>query len=348
MKIQRRVTSQEVAKLAGVSQPTVSRTFTPGGNVSEKVRKKVLAAAKKLGYKPNAIARSLITQRSNMIGVIMGDIANPFYPEVLRILTNKLQDEGLRLMLFTVPHEQSVDDILPQVMEYQVDGVIITSAKISSDAVEDCVKQGKPVVLFNRYARDTLANAVCCDNVEGGRVIANFLADAGHQRIAMVTGDPDTSTAQDRERGFMSRLEERGFQHVAHRCGYFTYEGGAEAARNLLAVESPPDAVFCCNDIMAVGFMDTARNEFGLKVPDDISVIGFDDVSLAAWPSFSLTTAKQRINRMTDETITILKNHIEDPEMAPVMRLVPGILMLRNSCRLPDRLDGYAWEIRKE
>jgi DNA-binding LacI/PurR family transcriptional regulator len=344
--MRKKSTSLDVARLADVSQSAVSRTFTPGSHISEKMRKKVMAAANQLGYKPNAIARSLITRRSNMIGVIMGDITNPFYPEVLRALTDKLQAEGLRLILFTVAQDQSVDDLLPKVMEYQLDGLIITSAKISSEGVEESIKQGMPVVLFNRYVRGSLANAVCCDNAEGGRIIANLLIDAGHRYPAIVTGSADTSTGLDRERGFCSRLEERGLAEPMKVCGHFSYEGGVEAARSLLNAAQRPDAVFCANDIMAIGFIDTARNEFGLKLPEDISVVGFDDISLAAWPSFGLTTARQRIHSMIDATLEILSQRIADPNLPPEIRLIPGILRLRTSCRLPEKLDGYGWEVR--
>lgn len=342
----KKATSLDVAKLAGVSQSAVSRTFTAGSQVSEKMRQKVLAAAEQLGYKPNAIARSLITRRSQMIGVVMGDITNPFYPEVLRALTDKLQSAGLRLMLFTVAQDQVVDDLLPRVMEYQLDGLIITSATISSEGIEECLKQRMPVVLFNRYVRGSRANAVCCDNVEGGRIIANLMLDAGLERLAIVTGSSDTSTSLDRESGFCSRVEERMLTPPLRVEGDFSYEGGVAAARALLAdAAQRPDGVFCANDIMAIGFMETARNEFGLRLPEDLSVVGFDDISAASWPSFVLTTARQRIHAMLDATLEILNQGIDNPDNPPVVQLVPGILMLRSSCRLPTKVDGYGWEV---
>ena len=162
----------------------------------------------------------------------------------------------------------------------------------------------------------------------------------------MVTGAADTSTGLDRERGFCSRLEERGLPEPVKICGHFSYEGGVEAARLLLNAEQRPDAVFCANDIMAIGFVDTARNEFGLNLPEDISVVGFDDISLASWLSFGLTTARQRIHSMIDATLEILNERIADPNLPPEIRLVPGILRMRTSCRLPEKVDGYGWEVR--
>lgn len=341
----KRVTSVDVARLAGVSQSAVSRAFSAGSSVSKRTRDKVLAAARELGYKPNALARSLITRRSNMIGVVMGEITNPFYPEVLKALTEKLQAQGLRLMLFSIPEGQDVDDVLPQVLEYRVDGLVITSASLSSAMARECAQLGTPVVLFNRNVRDRAANAVCCDNVEGGRLVANLLLDGGARRPAMITGRPDTSTSADREKGYCGRLEERGVGAPARECGHFTYQGGYAAALRLLAATPRPDAIFCANDIMALGALDASRVELGLRVPEEVSIIGFDDISPAAWPSHNLTTVRQRINKMIDTTVDMLSARIGRPDLPGETSLVPGTLMVRGTCRLPDDPGVYGWPV---
>ena len=330
-----RVTSVDVARAAGVSQSAVSRAFTPGASVSHKTRDKIFAAARELGYQPNAIARSLITQRSGFVAVAMTEIRNPFYPLVLETFTQKFQEYGRRVLLYTTPPGHDIDEALPQVLEYQVEGIVITSATLSSEMADECARLGTPVVLFNRYVPGAHASSVCCDNVEGGRLVANLLLDAGHRRLAVIEGPENTSTNRDRVRGFTARLEERGVSGVLHERGYYTHEGGYAAAKRLLDRDDPPDALFCINDVMALGALDVARRELNIKVPDEVSIIGFDDIIAAAWPSYDLTTIRTPVRRMVETAVEILMARIDNPALEPEMRLLPGRLVARSSARLP-------------
>lgn len=329
----KRVTSFDVARMVGVSQSTVSRTFGSGANVSEKTRKKIVAAAKELGYKPDAIARSLSTQKTNIVGIVMAQITSPFYPYVLEMFTKRLQDIGRQALLFTTAPGQEVDDILPHVLQYRVDGLIITSSLVSSEMVEECAQSGTPVVLFNRYALGTQTSAICCDNVEGGRAIANLLLDAGHQRLAYIAGLENTSTNIDREKGFSDRLNERGYTQLLREKGQYNYKSGFEAAKRLLKNTNPPDAIFCANDIMALGALDAARFEVGLKVPEDVSIIGFDDIPSASWDAYALTTIRQPVDKMVDATLDLLLQRIESPDAEPTLKLISGQLIKRQSVR---------------
>ena len=330
-------TSQDVACEAGVSRSAVSRTFTKGASVSEHTRQRVLAAARKLGYSPNAIARSLITQRSNMIGLVMADIANPFYAKVLESFSEKLQGAGQHVLLFSIAKAHDIDQALPALLQYQVDGVIITSAELPSAMAETCANAGKPVILFNCCVCDTTTSAVCTDNTAAGREVANLLLDAGHRSCAFIAGSANTPTSNDRQRGFLDRLTERSAPPLVDRGGD-TYEGGYAAAERLFAREDPPDAVFCASDVMAVGAMDQIRLARGLRVPDDVSVIGFDSIAASNWPSYELTTMEQQIERMTSEAMEILLARVADPTLPPETRLVPARLVTRASARLPREL----------
>ncbi len=329
----KRVTSFDVARLAGVSQSTVSRSFSFESRVSQKTREKVLAAAKQLGYKPDAIARSLSTQQSNIIGIVMADITSPFYPYVLAKFSSQLQDQGRQVLLFNAAPDQEVDDILPLVLQYRVDALIITSATISSAVADECAQSGSPVILFNRYVLGANASAVCCDNVEGGRMVANFLLDTGHKKLAYISGKQDTSTNIDRKKGFADRLRERGYINWWLEQGEYTYESGYEAAKRLLQQDDPPDAIFCANDIMALGAMDAARFEVEIRVPEELSIVGFDDIPPAAWPPYSLTTIRQPVNQMIEATFELLFERLENPELGPAFKLIPGLLIQRNSTR---------------
>lgn len=327
------VTSIDVARLAGVSQSTVSRVFSAEQKVSAATRDRVLVAARELGYQPNAIARSLTTQRTNIIGIVT-HIGNPFYPYVLEKLTQRLQELHLQTLLFSVTPNQEVDDLLPLVMRYRLDALIVTSASLSSAMAHQCEQQGLPVVLFNRYILGAPVSAVCCDNVEASRLVANLLLDAGHRRLAHIAGAAQTSTNRDRERGFSDRLRERGYTDWLRDEGDHTYQAGREAANRLLGRPDRPDAIFCISDIVAFGAIDAARYDCGLRVPEDVSIIGFDDLPTASWPAYSLTTIREPVNRMIDETLRLLIQRLEDPLAEPVLKLLPGELIARGSARL--------------
>ncbi len=334
VKSNKRVSSVDVARLAGVSQAAVSRTFTPGGSVSAKTRQKVLAAAKKLGYTPNVIARSLIQQSTKIIGIVMVRFQNPFYSTVLGEFTRKLNEMGYRTLLLNVAHSKEIDEALPMALQYQVDGIIITSATLSSKMADGCLQAGTPVVLFNRYDSSGNFNAIYCDSVGGGRIVADALLDAGHQRLAFIAGEKDTSTSRDREKGFTECIQERGSKvFLRERGGDYTYEAGYSAAERLLKRKKRPDAIFCANDLLAMGAMDYARGQLGIRVPQELSIIGFDDIPMASWPGYSLTTIKQPVDWMVDATIERLIRAIQAPVAEIVMKKVHGILVERDSAR---------------
>ncbi len=330
----KRVTSIDVARLANVSQSAVSRTFSPNAAVSAKTRERVLAAARQLGYTPNALARSLITRRTNIVGVVMADMTNPFYPTVLEELVRQLSNAGRQVLLLTTTPDRQIDDLLPLLLQYQVDAVVIASATISSAMAGVLTGRGTPVVLFNRHVPGAQVSAVMCDNVEGGRLVANLLLDAGHRRVAYIAGKPDTSTNIDRETGFGDRLRERGAAPPLHEQGAYTYEAGYDAATRLLDRSERPTAIFCANDIIALGALDAARSACRLRVPEDVSVIGFDDIPAAAWPSYQLTTIRQPVEQMVAVAVDLLTQALTHPGVEPRVHLLPGLLVRRASARI--------------
>lgn len=328
-----KTTSREVARRAGVSQSTVSRVFSARGPVAGATSQRVLHAAAQLGYRPNAIASSLITRRTNMIGLVMAEISSPFYPYVLEKLTQQLHEHGKRVLLFSTAPGKDVDDLLSDVLSYQVDGLIIGNAMLTSQLVEICTRSGIPLMLFNRTAQDSQAGAVCCDNVGGGRLVADLLLDAGHTRLAYIAGKPNTSTNRDREHGFATRLHERGYTQSIREQGAYTYETGYAAAQRLFARARPPDAIFCANDITALGALDAAC-DCGVSVPQHCSIIGFDDIPAAAWTSYNLTTIRQPVDAMVELSIQLLLAQIATPAHTPQTIQVPGELIVRRSARM--------------
>jgi DNA-binding LacI/PurR family transcriptional regulator len=332
--LRRRVTATDVAREAGTSQSAVSRVFTPGASASPELRKRVMAAARKLGYRPNAIARSLITRRSRMIGVAMAYLNNQFYPDVLEALSDGLQQRDYQILLFTGAHGRMADPVFEQVMRYQVDAVILASTVLSSDLARECRQAGVPVVMFNRTTDDPDVSSVTGDNERGGRIIASFLAENGHRRPAFVAGIEESSTNRDRERGFREGLRLAGLPEPMRAVGHYAFEGAAEATRTLLRETDRPDAIFCANDHMAIACLDVARYEFGLRIPEDLSVVGFDDVGPARWPSYGLTSFSQPLEPMVDATLSMLSDLMERPGQPARRTIIGGELVVRASTRL--------------
>lgn len=330
-----RATARDVARILGISTATVSRAFTENAVIAPETRNKVLRIAERIGYQPNPFARTLTTKRSQLAGIVVADITNPFYPEVLAALTRRLQDSGLQTMLFFAGPGRNVDNSLPMLLQYSPDIAIVLAATMSSDMVRACRQVGTPVLLFNRDVPNSHAAAVCCDNLAGGRLVAEMLIAAGHKRLAFIAGLADTSTNQDRFTGFSQACRDLGHPPpLVMEGGTFTYEAGHAAIKRLLDRADPPDAVFCANDIVAIGALDAARRELGINVPEELSIVGFDDIAMAAWPSYSLTTVRQPTNAMIEATIAQTKRLLVNRDTLPETNILPGRLVRRGSARL--------------
>ena len=331
-----RITLMDVAKRAGVSYSAVSRVYTPGASASKNTAEKVRKAASELGYRPNVIARSLITGRSRIIGLVVAYLENYFYPEALEKLSNSLQSRGYHVLVFMASQTaDNIDDVLSEILDYQVDGIIMASVAMSSNLATQCRDAGVPVILFNRLQDNQNLSAVTSDNVGGGQKIARFLAAGGHRRIGYIAGWEGASTQRDREFGFRTGLAEAGAELRFREVGNYQADGAREAARRMFAQQPVPDAVFVANDHMAFVVMDVLRHELGLSVPGDVSIVGYDDVPPAAWPSYDLTTVRQPANRMVDATVDALLEKIESPESAPRRIAIDGPLVVRGSARKP-------------
>ena len=332
----RKVTSQDVARRAGVSQSAVSRVFTPGASFSEKTAAKVRKAAGELGYRPNVLARSLITGRSRIIGLVVAYLENYFYPDALERLSNALQAEGFHVLVFFARQTAGdIEDILQEILDYQVDGIVVASVALSSQLATRCRAAGTPVVLFNRSQDGPRLPTVTSDNYSGGREIARFLAAGGHRRFGYIAGWEGASTQRDREAGFRAGLREAGCEIGAREVGNYQFATAQEAARRMFAGTDHPDAVFVANDHMAFAAMDVLRFELGLHVPGDVSVVGFDDVPPAAWRAYDLTTVRQEASAMVSETVSMLIANIENPDTPPRNVCLPARLIPRTSARMP-------------
>ncbi|MEM6889741.1 MAG: LacI family DNA-binding transcriptional regulator [Pseudomonadota bacterium] len=331
-----KVTSLDVAEKAGVSRSAVSRVFTPGASVSKRTAEKVRKAATALGYRPNVIARSLITGRSRIVGLVVAYLENQFYPEAIERLSKALQARGYHVLVFMASNDQEATrQVIDELLDYQVDAIVAASVGLSNDLTERCEGLGIPILLFNRHQYDYRLTSITSDNVSGGAKLADFLVAGGHERIAYIAGWEGASTQIDREKGFVDRLAEANASLFARAVGNFNFEQTQAAAREMFGDPNRPDAVFVANDHMAFAVMDVLRYELGLRIPKDVSVVGYDDVTLASWPTYDLTTVRQRANLMVSETVDALMTRLNDDAAPPRRIVLDGPLIVRGSARKP-------------
>jgi DNA-binding LacI/PurR family transcriptional regulator len=331
------VTSYDVARQAGVSQSAVSRCFKPGASISKATRAKVMKAATELGYQPNAMAQGLITRRSNLVAVMISNLTNLYYPEVLAELTQRLAAHGVKVLLFSLSHESDVDLVLQQVWSYRVDGAIV-AARLSPEQIWDFQKRGVPLVLYNRVEERAECDSVCCDSAGGERHLVGALIAAGHKHFGIIAGPEDSYVGEERVRSALECLSGAGKENVPLVRGEFDYQTGRSGFKELVEqTNGKLDAVICANDLMAIGAVDAARHDFGRDVPGEVSVVGFDGVGPATWQSYKLTTIRQPVRRMTDAAVTMLMARIADPSNSPERRLFSGQLLPGSSARLTPR-----------
>lgn len=329
----RRATSYDVARLAGVSQSAVSRAFREGSSVSVETRRKVEEAARHLGYAPSNVARSLITQRSRMIGVVVTDLTTRNYPEVLFHLGQEIQETGNRMLVFTLPQDEATGALATDILAFHVDGVI-SGATLPDEMLELCARHRIPVVLYNRNPRGASAASVGCDTLAMSDLVAH-LVRGGLKRAAFIGGPVDAAVTRLRLQAGQAALAEHGLVLESIRHSDYSYEGGRAAAGALLRERPGIDTVLCANDGLALGAIDACRFDLGLGVPEDVAVTGFDDIPQAAWPTYDLTTLRQPVQAMTRAAVRMLTEAIAGVDLGRERRLMPAELRIRHSTRPP-------------
>jgi LacI family transcriptional regulator len=305
----RRLTSHDVARAAGVSQSTVSRALRDDPVVSATTRAHVKAVVDELGYTPSDLARSLSTQSTRTIGMVVTDVANPFYPYLISPLHDELSKLDYRMLLVT---DGAHSEPPQQLVNRAVDGAVLTTTTLDSPLPAALAERGVPFVFLTREADGLPADAAVVDNPLGASLMAGEVLRAGHRRIGAILGPENTSTAVERERGLRVTLASASValddRHL--RRGPFTADTGYSGMRELMALEERPTAVICGNDLIALGALNAAQ-ALGLAVPDDVSVVGFDDLPLAGWELVQLTTVHQPMEDMARTAARLLVARIE-------------------------------------
>ncbi|ABS03973.1 LacI family DNA-binding transcriptional regulator [Kineococcus radiotolerans] len=320
------VSSVQIAREAGVAQSTVSRVLN-GGSVAPQTRRRVLEVLAKHDFQPNLAARSLVAARTGLVGVVIRDLTNPFYPIMVRAVERVLHEEGLRLLLLS--DVATAQESLAMLRRERVDGVVFTSALREDPLAWPVSEHGIPVVLCHRTIEGFPGDQVEADNTTAGRLVADHLLDLGHRRIAMVCGTERASTAEQRGAGFRARLAERAPQvDLVEVQGDYDYATSYAAVRELLAAPQPPSALFCHNDVMAHAALNAAAAE-GVDVPGQLSVVGCDDAPASAWERIELTTVRQPLSRIAEVAARLLLERLQDPESPLSHEVLPVELVLR-------------------
>jgi LacI family transcriptional regulator len=324
-------TSHDVARLVGVSQATVSRALRADPRVAEATRLRIQEGAAQLGYVPSRSGRSLSTRSTEQVAVVVSDLGNPFYAEAVGHLHAALEVVGRRMLILT-DTPQRPGAVPERLHDGSVDGVIVTNVRLGSPVPGMLAERGLPFVLFNRGV-DGAAGDVCISrNAKAAAAVAAELVALGHRRIGAIFGPRETSTGRDRENGFRTALAKAGvgLDERLVRRGAFTFATGHEALGDLLRAPSPPTAVFCANDVIAIGALNAAKAH-GVDVPARLSLFGFDDIAMAGWELLSLSTVRQDLALMANTAVGQLLARIADPRLPPSRVTLSAELVLRGS-----------------
>ncbi|WP_219416484.1 LacI family DNA-binding transcriptional regulator [Pseudonocardia nigra] len=325
-----RITSHDVARLAGVSQPTVSRALRDDPRVSAATREKVWQAAAALDYVPSEAGRSLATRATRRIGIVVTDLTNPFYPHLVAPLHDELEAHGYRMTLLTERTDAAMAS--ERLLDRSIDGAVLTTSVLGSPLPAELQRRELPFVFLNREGAPGLGDAAVADNAGGGRLAAQELLALGHRRIAGIFGPSDTSTGRDRELGFRLALADAGVglreEHTWR--GPFEFETGEQCLLALLERSPRPTAVFCGNDVIAIGVLNAARRA-GVRVPEDLTVIGFDDMPIASWEVFRLTTVRHDVHEMARTAARLLVERVSGKETGPPRRVVFDTELVRRA-----------------
>jgi len=327
------VTLKEVAERAGVSRSAVSRTFTVGASVSTKTREKVEKAAQDLGYRPNALASSLTTGRTKLIGLVANNFHNPLFLEVFDLFTRSLQDRGLRPLLVNLTDETDPAQSLQLLRQYSVDGVIVASSTLSPEFSLAFQDAGMPVVhSFGRAAQAPRVHVVGIDNVTCGVMAAETLVARGYRRVAFLGGPAQATSTMDRRRGFVEAVTAGpGVTFTESYASAYSFDAGRAAMLEILR-GTPAEAYFCGDDVVAVGAL-SALHDKGLRVPQDVGVIGLNDMEMARWQNINLTTIRQPVRQIISTSIDQVVSLIDTPDMSPRAQLFDCEIIERGTLR---------------
>ena len=325
-------TSYDVARLAGVSQSAVSRVFSPSGSASKKTREKVLAAAKELGFAPNPIAKSLSLGRSQLAGLVVTHYAQQNYPVALKSAVDLMTETGDSLLIQLVDSSDLGDDAVAQLLVRRVD-IILCAASLGQATAQACVEAQVPLVMINRPPPCVGVDCVSSPNAGIMQDVARLIQEGGAKRPAFLGGGETNWVSCERRRGFVEACHDLELENPILIDDDFTYDGGRAAVCSLDIIGENIDAVVAANDAMALGAIDVLRDEMGLKVPEEVQVVGHDDIEAGRFQSYRLTTVRQDMRAMFTKAIELAFDRRENIRRDDARITIANALIARGSTR---------------
>ncbi|MBW5447782.1 substrate-binding domain-containing protein [Cohnella sp. CFH 77786] len=328
-----KATIYDIAKEAGVSITTVSQVINGKGKISEERRKEIFRIMERLHYQPSVIAAALTGKKTYTLGLIVPDISNPFFAEMARAVEDQGHRSGYSLMICSTDNKDDrVQSYLTLMRKKRVDGIIIGTGMDDERMLNPLVEAGIPIVLIAREMPSQAVHTVIVDDGVGGGLVARHLLEQGHRRMAILAEHPKVSSSRNRIIGFKQAVDEAGMileNNGIRYCDY-TVEDGKRKALELLGEAVRPTALFCCNDLLAIGALQAAK-ELDIRVPDQLSVVGFDNTILASVTDPPLTTVAQPIERMGKIAVDLLMQELTDPSVIKQRIVLRPDLVVRHS-----------------
>lgn len=325
-------TIKDVAKEAGVSVATVSRTLNRSDRVSSEVRDRVVAAVESLGYRPNAIARSLKSRNTRTLGLVIPNVTNPFFTQMARVVEDAARERGYSLIFGNTDEDPEKEaEYLEVLLEKQVDGLIVSPARSASPQLEALVRDGVSVVFLDRYLQGIEAPVVRSDGRRAVDELVEYMVGLGHEKLAIISGSSETVPGRERLDAFLAGARERNVpvDEEYIKFGDFRRESGFETMRELLDTKEPPTAVFAANNLMALGALQAIK-QAGVRVPEDVSFASFDDVSWFELVEPPITAIAQPVPELGAAAARMLPSLVEGGEAESV--ILDAELVVRGSC----------------
>ena len=307
------ITSYDVARKAGLSRSVVSRAFTEGAKVSEESRQKVFAAAEELGYRVNFLARGLKKQHSNLVGIVAADLDTPFRSRQVKIAAEECIRLGFRPILLTSSpnDEEAVTSLL---YSYNIAGMIVTTATQSTGIIDQCNRFSIPIVMINRGEKVAGADCVQVDTQQAGRLAYEMLTSKGASKLALLHTDDESFSVSGRAISFQERCNRENKFVSSILAANQNYTSGKKAAAEVALQIGDIDGIFCTTDLLALGLIDGLRHDWGISIPEQIQVVGFDDIEQAAWESYRLSTIQQNPDEQAIQAVKLMSDRIKKPQ----------------------------------
>lgn len=323
----KKVTSFDVAERAGVSRSMVSRAFTEGSEISAESRAKIQAVARELGYRVNHMARSLQTRNSGLVGIVASALDTPLRAQQVKVAARECVQRGYRPILMIADHPDEVAQLVTMLFNYNVAGIIITSAEPSSEIISEANDLAIPIVLVNRESDVEGPDLVHSNSQQGGKLAYDMLTRSGGKRFAVVQPETPAFSVTGRANAFRAQCESNGAEVQVYHASALSYQAGYDVAGELGMAVADLDGIFCSTDLVAFGVLDRLRSDWNIKVPEQIEIVGFDDIEQSSWASYQLTTIRQDVDAQSRAAVELMIERIENPhrESRQVLQTVTPI-----------------------